>query len=141
MAKIQQFVGNSVVKTAARLRKLTHELHSCLPAQFIGNSQVAEASEHGLTIAVSSPAWSHQMRYYMPLLRQRFNHERIRIIVCPEMVGVFQRSQGEVKTPKRLSSAVSQSLEATAQSIQDPKLKEAMLRLAQHGPKTKPDQN
>lgn len=135
MAKIQHFLGESVVKRAAILKKLTFELNNHLPAQFIGNCQVAEVSGEHLTIAVSSPAWSSQLRYYLPAIKKSFPYQHIRILVSPEMAGVYQPPAP--RESRELDEQTAKNIEATAQDIQDEQLKNAMLRLAQHGVKNK----
>lgn len=131
MATIQNFLANSVLKRAAILKKLTMRLTSILPAQFIGNCQVAEVSGEHLTIAVSSPAWSSQLRYYMPTIKKSFPYQHIRILVSPEMAGVFQVP--EKKQARQLDTLAATQIASTAATISDPELKNAMLRLAQHG--------
>ena len=131
MATIQNFLANSVLKRAAVLKKQTMKLTSLLPAQFIGHCQVAEISGEHITIAVSSPAWSSQLRYYLPSIKKSFPYQHIRILVSPEMSGVFQlEAQSQ---PRQLDDLAASQISSTAENITDPKLKNAMLRLAQHG--------
>lgn len=131
MATIQNFLANSVLKRAAILKKQTMKLNSLLPAQFIGNCQVAEISGEHITIAVSSPAWSSQLRYYLPAIKKSFPYQHIRILVSPEMSGVFQVE--EKKQARQLDDLAATQIASTAATIKDPELKNAMLRLAQHG--------
>ncbi len=131
MAKIHHFLSDTVLKKAAILRKLTLELSQRLPTQFIGHCQVAEASPQHLTIAVSSPAWSNQLRYHLPALKKHYPRQHIRILVSPEMAGLAQRQR--VREPRQLDQQASQTIAASAQSINDKGLKNALLRLAQQG--------
>ena len=136
MATIQNFLGNSVLKRAAILKKLTFQLTSLLPAQFIGNCQVAEVSGEHLTIAVSSPAWSSQLRYHLPTIKKSFPYQHIRILVSPEMTGVFQVEK--TKQPHHLDPQAANQIASAAATINDPQLKNALLRLAQQGVSKKP---
>lgn len=131
MSTIQHYLGNSVLKKAAGLKKLTYELNQILPTQFIGQCQVAEISKDQMIIAVSSPAWSSQLRYYLPAIQKKWRFQHIRILVSPEMAGVYQRPAS--KPARQLDSEAAQTIAASAEHIDDPKIKKALLRLAQQG--------
>ena len=136
MTTIQNLLANSVLKRTVILKDQTIRLTSLLPAQFIGNCQVADISGEHVTIAVSSPAWSSQLRYHLPNIKKNFPYQHIRIFVSPEMMGVFQiKKKKEIRQLNKLAAT---QIASTAETITDPKLKNAMLRLAQHGISKKP---
>lgn len=134
MATINRYLADSVVKKATLLQKATVDVSQLLPTQFIGQCQVAEYTSDQITLAVSSPAWSNQLRYYLPLLKKKFPSQHIRILISPEMAGTYQRPTS--KKPRELDAESAQSITNGASSIKDEKLRNTLLRIAEHGKKT-----
>ena len=132
MKSISKLLQSKLVKQATKLDKLEHLLHACLPDNCRQHVRIAGIKNSDLVLMVDSPVWSSRIRLYsnhiLDMLKQQnlagVQHIRIRL------------SQAEPAQPERvfekrqLDADSSRLIEQTADSIDDPELKQALHKLA-----------
>lgn len=114
------------------LERLGNQVHVLLPDACRPHCQVANLRDGLLSIAADSPAWAARARFLAPRLLQDLQQQtdlpihRIRVSVVPIKNSIARPA------PRRagLSHKTLALLEETAQSMEDPALRSALLRLA-----------
>jgi hypothetical protein len=124
-------------KKLADYEALCTMVRSNLPSPLSQQLKAAVLQAGVLSLFVSSPVWASRLRYTAPqLLKQLQQHglgiDRIRTRILLE-VGK-KPSSLKNKTPS-LSKHNGDILRQTANSIRDPDLSEALLKLSRHGDK------
>jgi hypothetical protein len=126
---------------AQRIDQLQQLLASQLQPAAREHCHVASWREGRLLLIVTDGHWATRLRYQQTrLLRQLKAFEvfaglqRIIFKVQPSVGG----SSAPV-TEGRLSPAAAESLQATAETVSDPRLREALERLARHGKASEPE--
>jgi len=132
MKSISNLLQPNLIKQAQNLKKLQHLVHACLPDNCRPHVKIAGIKDNCLQLLVDSPVWSSRIRLYsnhiLDMLREHKLAEiqqiRIRLSqtepVKPERV--FEKRQ--------LDEHSSKLIEQTADSIDDPALKQALQKLA-----------
>ncbi|MCS4503821.1 hypothetical protein KBTX_02007 [wastewater metagenome] len=129
--------GNTVLeRLGARTRETTRwqrRLQRVLPDELHGQWRLAGLDRDALALVAHSPIWATQLRYRQgelleaaaSLIDQR--PRTCRITVEPP------RLRTRRAPPRRLSGTNARLLETTAEGCDDPRLADALRRLASHG--------
>lgn len=134
MDPIGKHIAPKFMRQAGKMRALTRRVRMALPTQFLNDAEVIHVGDNSLTLSASSPAVAHQLRYHLPKIqRQMGGHWEIRIRILPQRA-VLPSRRPVPQGPSPISEETRQRLLQAAEGIPDPELKEAMQRLALHGP-------
>ncbi len=138
IAKILDQVGISdataLTVRARALMAFERQVLVCLPQDLAANCHVAGVRDGCLRLIADSAAWAARLRFQEPLLlkalNQRGTHEvrRIHVRVSPR-----EQAHSLPKRKLKLSAENVQLLVQTARALEDPRLAQALLRLARHG--------
>lgn len=143
IAKILEQVGNSDLRSlTARGRQiadLEHQILACLPAELSGNCRVGGISDGCLRLFTATPAWASRLRFEAPQLLQilaRLGITSVRSVQV-RITPAASASSAPVHSV-RLSQDNAKLLEQTARAIRDPRLAQALARLARRGRRAEP---
>jgi hypothetical protein len=113
---------------------LAERIQRCLTDDMRRYCRFTHLSGDAVLFDCASAAWATQLRYSTPQLTKKLSQELgIPITKIKMQVRPFPTARAEPRAPKRLSPTGKTSLEACANSIRDPELKEALLKLAARG--------
>ena len=122
-----------LVTRARTLMELEALLHELLPAPLKEHCRVLAIRDETLVLATSSPVWAARLRFHAPLLvKQLSDYQTVTIrsvrvrVRPPEKHSPPPRRQAALRPGKAGAAALQQ----VAQTISDPALKTALLRLA-----------
>ncbi len=131
-SSILQNATAAILKRGRELARLDHTVRRLLPNDLATHCQVVNFRDGTLVITTSSAARATQLRFTVPELQSRLQHqlpmklETIKIRVRPENV-----QPARVTRPAQTLSATSANLLAqTAKTLDHPGLKEALYRIA-----------
>lgn len=140
VAKILDQVGKSDPQSLTqRVRKLVlfeRQVLACLPQELALHCQVAGVRDGYLRLVTDSASWAARLRFQEPLLIKtlaRLGHpetRRIHVKISPK-----EQARSLPTHCFQLTADNARLLEQTARAIADPKLAEALLRLAKRGAK------
>ncbi|MGD8999953.1 MAG: DUF721 domain-containing protein [Granulosicoccaceae bacterium] len=118
---------------AERLQRLDAIMAKHLSPDIIGHCRAGNQRGNTLVIHASSPAWAAKLRFLAPQLLRALQHEnglsrlqRIEVRIQPENRPV-DPAPGKAAT---ISDASRQHLQAMATTVSDPRLRDALKRLA-----------
>lgn len=115
---------------AAQLRQWETRLLRELPPQAKGHVRLARIGRDALVLVVDSPEWRHRLRYLAPRLQEVVTEQAgVRPHQVTIKVGNLPR-RPEVTTPRTLSTAAGRTLDAAARHTADPRLADALSKLA-----------
>lgn len=122
-----------LVTTTRRLRQLNQHLSAVLDVPLTDHCQVARYDTEQLIIQVDSPVWASRLRYYIPTLLQELKQnipdlqglKSIKMHVAPAAPAPVEKSPEK----REITPAASQNIQAMAETIDDPALREALQRL------------
>lgn len=117
-------------REAEKLGRLEAVLHSALPDGLREHCRLARVGTDALVLTTDSPAWGNQLRFLGPQLCDALAESvgyrphalRVRVVSPPK--------PPEKPAPRRLSERTGKHLESAARSQTDPRLRDALLRLA-----------
>ena len=122
-----------LVTRAKTLMELEALLHELLPEPLKEHCRVLAIRDETLVLATSSPVWAARLRFHAPLLvKQLSDHQTVKL----HTVRVRVRPPEKASPPPRRQAALhpgkagAAALQQAAQTISDPGLKTALLRLA-----------
>ncbi|MGD8576364.1 MAG: DUF721 domain-containing protein [Thiohalophilus sp.] len=123
-----------LVTTARELRQLDNLLSTVLDQPLTDHCRIARYDAETLVIQVDSPVWSSRLRYYIPTLLQELKQniqslqglKSIKLHVAPILPAPAEKPPAN----REISPAASRDIQAMAEAIEDPDLREALLRLA-----------
>lgn len=134
--RINKLLGGKysyLINRAKTLQELEALLRELLPAPLNEHCRVLAIRDETLVLATSSPVWAARLRFHAPLLvKQLSAHQTVTLrTVCvrvrpPEKASPPPRR----RTALRPGKAGAVALQQAAQTISDPGLKTALLRLA-----------
>ena len=134
--KINKLLGGKYASLVARakvLMELEVLLHKLLPAPLKEHCRVLAIRDETLVLATNSPVWAARLRFHAPLLvKQLSDHQTVKLrtvrvrVRPPEPHSPPPRRQAALRPGKAGATALQQ----VAQTISDPGLKTALLRLA-----------
>ena len=132
MKSISKLLQSQLVNQARKLDKLEHLLHACLPDNCRQHVRIAGIKNSDLVLMVDSPVWSSRIRLYSNHILDMFKQQNL-----AEVQHIRIRlSQAEPAQPepvfekRQLDADSSRLIEQTADSIDDPELKQALHKLA-----------
>jgi hypothetical protein len=117
------------------LALLDSHLKRLLETPLNDHCQVLTLRDQTLILAADSPVWAARLRFHIPRLVKQFSRlqtvslSTIRVRVCPSS---RPTAPAERPTTKRRSAAGKKVLLQAAETISDPELKSALLKLAGH---------
>jgi hypothetical protein len=122
-----------LVTRARILLELEALLQELLPAPLKAHCRVLAVRDETLVLATSSPVWAARLRFHAPSLLKKLSNQKtvnlrtVRVRVRPpEKTVAAPRRQAALRPGKAAATAIQQA----AQTISDPGLKTALLRLA-----------
>ena len=122
-----------LVPQARALMALETQLQALLPESLRAHCRLLAIREDTLVLAADSPVWATRLRFHAPQLVKQFNRSQtvklhtIQIRVRPpERIVPTQRRKSMSLRSKNSTTALQQ----VAQTVSDPGLKTALLRLA-----------
>jgi len=123
-----------LVTTARNLRRLNLFLASVLDQPLTDHCQIARFEGDLLVLNVDSPVWASRLRYYIPTLLSQLKQnipylqglKTIKITTTPPLP---QPAAAPVKQ-RQISESAADDIQAMADTIADPELREALRRLA-----------
>ncbi|MBI5041143.1 MAG: DUF721 domain-containing protein [Gammaproteobacteria bacterium] len=138
IAKILEQVGKSdpagLPLEARRLAGIERQVQACLPQELADHCHLAGIRGGCLRLVVDSPAWAARLRFHEPRLIQNWVKQggseirRVQVKVAPQ-----QQPRALPMRKLTLTAENAQLLEQTARCIDDPRLAQALLRLARRG--------
>lgn len=138
IAQILEQVGNSDLRAlSARSRQaadLERHVLACLPAELTGQCRVGGISAGCLRLLATTPAWAARLRFETPRLLKVFLQQGITSIQTVQVQITPPAAPRAV--PYRsvhLSADNARLLEQTARAIRDPRLAQALAKLARRG--------
>ena len=124
-----------ILAHAERLQKLDTLLAKHMPPDIKQHCHAGNLRGATLVIHAGSPAWAAKLRFLAPQLLRALQHEknltrlqRIEIRIQPEV----PLTDNEPSKAPDISNASRQHLQAMASTVSDPRLREALRRLAKH---------
>lgn len=126
---------------AQRIDHLQHLLESQLQPAAREHCRVASWREGCLMLIISDGHWATRLRYQQRRL-QRQLQALGEFATLTKIIFKVQPPQGPARAPGRtieLSAFAAESIQATAEGIEDPKLRAALERLAERGRKNRDD--
>lgn len=123
-----------LVTTTRELRRFNQYLLSVLDQPLTDHCRIARRDADQLVIQVDSPVWASRLRYYIPTLIQELKQnipalqglKSIKIHVAPAAPPAAEKPPLQ----REISPAASRDIQAMAESVEDPALREALLRLS-----------
>ena len=134
--KINKLLGDKyayLVTRAKVLMELEALLHELLPEPLKEHCRVLAIRDETLILATSSPVWAARLRFHAPLLvKQLSAHQTVKLRTVRVRVRPPEKN---IPPPRRQAAlrpgkAGAATLQQAAQTISDPGLKSALLRLA-----------
>ena len=141
MKSISNLLQSRLVKKARNLDKLAHLVRACLPENCHQHVKVSGIRENSLVLMVDSPVWSSRIRLYTNHILDMLKQHQL-----AEVQQIKIRLSQRAPTPpepvfhkRYLDQRSSRLIEQTADSIDDPELKQALHKLAAN--KEKPEKD
>ncbi|MCW8955294.1 MAG: DUF721 domain-containing protein [Gammaproteobacteria bacterium] len=132
MKSISNLLQSQLVNKARNLDKLRHLVHACLPDNCKPHVQLAGIKDNCLVLIIDSPVWSSRIRLYtnniLDMLKEHnlADVQQIRI----RLSQVEPTKPERVFEKRQLDEHSSKLINQTADSIDDPALKQALRKLA-----------
>lgn len=140
IAQILEQVGNSDLRLLSargrQLQDLERQILACLPAELAGHCRVGGIHDSCLRLFATAPAWAARLRFEAPRLQQLLSRQGIASIRSVQVrIVPAAESKPLPKRQIRMSRDSARMLEQTARAIDDPRLAQALARLARRGGK------
>lgn len=129
--------SSPLLRRAERGQQLTRDLRTLLPSPLANYCQVANLNGTTLTIVASSPVWAAKLRYLLPNLQKAFGSLSSLAQVTDIQIKISKLSQRQADPARgrqvRMSPESAEHIRQIAEDIEDPALRESLLRLSRHG--------
>jgi hypothetical protein len=119
-----------MIKRAQSLDALDQTLRQYLPATLAENSRLANVDADKLVYSVSNPVWKSKLRLYGDALIRAANEAGVQARTLTIKVIPQAPIPQSPYSGKPLTQAVRDGLRTTAHSVEDPQLREQLLKLA-----------
>ncbi len=125
---------HGLLRRARDLERVDGLIRQHLGAPLNRHCRLANLTPHTVILHADSPVWSARLRYRTPeilaLLRRQLGHPGLR----QAQVRVRPPMEPPVRAPARpqVSAGTATLLRSVAEGIDDPRLRQALLRLARH---------
>ncbi len=132
-ALLQRALPADLAARAAQLRHLQAALAPLLPPPLGEHCRAAALHDGELVLSADSPAWASRLRYLAPMLQAQLSRkaglrlQRIAVTVAPPAPRVGRRPP-----LRNLSPQSTEHLAEVAEATEDPRLREALMRLVRH---------
>lgn len=137
--RIDKLIGGSkyasLLNRARALLALEAELRELLPEPLNTHCRLLAVRDETLVLAADSPVWASRLRFHAPLLVKQLSRLRtvklrtVRVRVRPPEATAVPEP-GARRTANRCGVAGTAAIQQAAQTVSDPELKTALLRLA-----------
>jgi hypothetical protein len=138
LLRIDKLLGGSkyasLLNRARALMSLEAHIRELLPAPLKEHCRLLAVRDETLVLAADSPVWASRLRFHAPLLVKQLSQLRavnlrtIRVRVRPPEAST---ATPDYRRPaKRCGAAGTAAIQQAAESVSDPELKTALLRLA-----------
>jgi hypothetical protein len=140
IAQILEQVGNtdlrSVSSRGQQLKELERRILASLPAELAGYCRVGGIADGCLLLFATTPAWASRLRFEAPRLQKLLARKGLASIRSVQ-VRIIPEAESRLHAPRkmRMSRYTARLLEQTARAVQDPRLAQALARLARRGAK------
>jgi len=149
MKSINEQISPEIVIQAKKLAKYTRLLHNILPAECRNHVEVANIRNQNLMLITDSPVWTTKLRQLSPQIlqyiqenstdtdtrganNQVIHHVQIRTRYSAAGNDELHASKTVKKPVPRISEKTAELLSQSANSINNEKLKKALLKIAKH---------
>lgn len=136
--RIDKLLGGSkyasLLKRARAQMALEAQVRELLPAPLSEHCRLLAVRDETLVLAADSPVWASRLRFHAPLLVKQLSRLRgvnlrtIRVRVRPPEATAATPDLR--RTANRCGTAGTAAIQQAAQTVSDPELKTALLRLA-----------
>ncbi len=145
MKPINEQISPDFVKQAKKLSQYKQLLSNILPVECRNHVEVANIRNQNLMLITDSPVWTTRLRQLSPQILEfiRKNNSNVNNSQTIHHVQIStryqsateQRSQASVvkRQAPQMSNKTSKLLSQSANFIDNPKLKQALLKVAKHG--------
>lgn len=132
LLKSKKKFSQPVLDRVEKLRKLDKILKKILPSPLNQHCRVANFRGKTLVLATDSPSWKSNLRFLAPTLAKQLDHELpIPVEKIEILVESRQAEKKQHNRPKaRLSEESASLIASVADSMDDPRLKKALLNLS-----------
>lgn len=129
--------SSRLLKRVEHGRQLTQDLRPLLPSSLADYCQVGDLNGQTLTIVTTSPVWAAKLRYLQAALLKAFptlsnlsqvTEIRIKISNLP-----VDRQNPAAGRKAHMSPQSAEAIRQAAEGIEDPALRESLLKLSRHG--------
>ena len=132
MKSISRLINPQLLGKASQLDKLTRVVRSSLPAECREHVSVADIRDKQLILVTDSPVWSSRLRlYHNNILEMLKTHANIHLSqVRIKQTHPKQTAKAPIFKNRYLTDGSAKLLKQTADSIDDPDLHQALIKLA-----------
>jgi hypothetical protein len=139
-------LDKTLIERASALRRLTSLLRSELPPESDGHYHVANIRDRTIVIMTDSPVWTTRLRQMGPRILSALHSYgekqllHVRVFSRPPHSVDRAPAQPAKQPPKVISAQSSRLIHQAACCIDDDRLRQALLKLAMHTSKKRPDE-
>jgi len=155
MKPLNEQIDPKFVIQAKKLNQFTQLLHKILPVECRNHVEVANIRQKILMLITDSPVWTTRLRQLSPQILQYINENSSKFDAATEdcsssksqiihhvqistryhspNTGEQRLSSNRQRHTPKISKKTAELLANSAESINDPKLKKALLKIANHG--------
>ncbi len=134
----QDPLWQQLLNHATQLATLAPLVQAALPAELRPHCQLANWRQNCLILTVDNPVWANRLHYQIPTLLKQlktepalYNLSRLEYYVKPAEFTTKNIRSNPAHQQHRLSSHSAELLRDSAEAINDPGLRQALLKLAQ----------
>ncbi|MES9969711.1 MAG: DciA family protein [Candidatus Thiodiazotropha sp.] len=131
--------GTAISRLGAQLstqKALYQQLIKLLPTPLDTQLKAAVLQNGTLSLFVPSPVWASRFRYLLPQLHKKLQSHGIHVDQVRTRILPSDSAKPKIERnrhPITLSPEVRKQLRQTAEAIDDPSLRDAILRISHHG--------
>lgn len=136
MKQLNNVLDPGILAHSRKLEQLTMLLRNALPPECDGHYHAAAIHDNTLVIVTDSPVWTTRLRQLGPQILQILKNKTPRKLQHIRVISRHGPAVSNHEPPvikRELSQQSSQHITQTANYIKDKSLKEALLKIAQHG--------
>jgi hypothetical protein len=132
LLKNKRLLSGQVMDHVQKLQKMDKILSKILPSPLNQHCRTANLREKTIVLATDSPSWKSNLRFLAPTLLRELNQQ---LPVTLEKIEILVESRHSTKKPvnrrkAQLSKKSAELIRSTADSMDDPQLKKALLDLS-----------
>ncbi len=138
MKQLNNALDPNILAHSRKLEQLTMLLRNALPPECDGHYHAAAIHDSTLVIVTDSPVWTTRLRQLGPQILQILENKTPQKLQHIRVISRHGPAVSNHEPPvikRELSQQSSQHIAQTANYIKDEPLKEALLKIAQHGRK------